>query len=244
MTILTHYASRAKNSAHLAWLKAMKSFWALPSVSLGDLVSPDIRLGDAILEKICLPPYFGPKGHDDYSPLLRIIKSAKPAVVLELGTAHGNTVANICRECTETRVYTVNAPAELQSGDCVSFALTPEEIGCVYRKHGFAGRVTQILENTLFLDLSQYLKEGKVDVAIIDACHDREYVINDFLKVEPFVRPGGVVLLHDTHPSLERHLKGGYAACMSLRRRGYDIRHLENTWWGVWIKPQPSASRK
>jgi predicted O-methyltransferase YrrM len=157
--------------------------------------------------------------------------------VLELGTAYGNITANVCNQCPTANVYTVNAPAEEQTGTRVTYKLSKDQIGRVYRQYGFAERVVQVFENTLNLNLSLYFSEPVVDLAIIDACHDTEYVINDFLKVEPFVRSGGIVLCHDTSPSVgPGHLFGSYMACMKLRHRGYNIRHIKDTWWGAWIK--------
>jgi hypothetical protein len=102
--------------------------------------------------------------------------------------------------------------------------------------------VNQILANTLSIDLSAVLSNTAVDLAIIDACHDTEYVLSDFLKVAPYMRPGGVVLLHDTHPSMHGHLLGSYRACMQLRRKGFDLRYLAGTWWGVWQKEAAYAA--
>jgi hypothetical protein len=133
-------------------------------------------------------------------------------------------------------VVTVNARPEQQSGQITSFALNADDIGRVYRRHGFASRVTQIFANTLDVDLSRYVGIGSADLAIIDACHDVRFVENDFLEVAPFIRCGGMVLLHDTHASMSEHLWGSYVACVRLRRHGYDIRHVKNTWWGVWRK--------
>jgi len=206
----------------------------LPTIQLERLAGADVALAPPIFDDICMPPFVGVGDHDDFVPLMKIATSLGPRVIVELGTAHGNTVANLCRTLPECRMYTVDAPAELQSGRDVTFSLTPEQIGRVYRQHGYAEHVVQILANTLSLDLAQYLSEGGVDLAIVDACHDTEYVLNDFLKVQPFVRPGGMVLLHDTHPSMSGHLLGSYRACMRLRRKGLDVRHIENTWWAVW----------
>jgi hypothetical protein len=94
------------------------------------------------------------------------------------------------------------------------------------------------------LDLAPYLAHSSVDLAIVDACHDCEYVINDFLKVVPYIRPGGMVLLHDTHPSLSLHLWGSYRACMVLRQRGFDICHIKDTWWGVWVNRAGAAQER
>ena len=169
---------------------------------------------------------------------MTIVRAAKPTLVVELGTAQGNLTANICRQAPNATVFTVNAPVEEQSGELITFELTREQIGEVYRRHGFDDRVRQVYANTLTLDLGQYLEPKSSDLAIVDACHDREYVINDFFKIKEFVKEGGIVLLHDTHPDMKSHLLGSYSACMILRARGYDIRHLQGTWWGVWVRPR------
>jgi len=207
----------------------------LPEVGLQAVASDGIEVLPPILDDICLPPHHGPKDHDDYAPLMSIVRSRQPSIVLELGTAHGNTVANICHQCPKTKVYTVNALSEQQTGDTITYSLKKEQIGRVYRTHGFQNRVVQIYSNTMELDLSEYFKSPVVDLAIIDACHDCQYVLHDFLNVHPFICPGGVVLLHDTHPDLPPNHIGSYIACMMLRKRGYDIRRIENTWWGFWI---------
>jgi len=215
--------------------RVMRRWFALPSVSLSSLPEYESAASQPILDDICLPPFVATDRHNDFAALMRLVATRCPKVVLELGTAHGNTVANICRACPDARVVTVNAPPEEISGRSTTFALAKDEIGRVYRRYGFSDRVVQVWCNTLQLDLSPYLAPGSVDLAIVDACHDCKYVINDFLKAIPFIAPGGVVLLHDTHPSLSQHLVGSYGACMILRRRGFDIRHIENTWWGIWV---------
>jgi predicted O-methyltransferase YrrM len=212
----------------------MKTFYGLPSVRLELVVPGPTVVLPPIIDDICLPPYFGADDHDDYLPLMSLVRAFRPEVVLELGTAFGNTVANICHHLPDTKVYTVNAPAEEQTGRTTTFQLSRGEIGRVYRRYGFQRRVTQIFANTLNLDLATYFQAPVVDLAVIDACHDREYVLNDFAKVVCFMRKNGFILLHDTSPSMKNHLIGSYSACMALRRRGFDIRHLENTWWAMW----------
>lgn len=208
--------------------------YSLPTVSLASLVRDDPPIREPILDDICLPPYIGPIDHDDFIPLMKLASSIHPRIIVEFGTAYGNTVANLCNQIEACHVYTVNAPAELQTGSQITYELKRDEIGRVYRRFGFEGRVTQIFENTLDLDLSRFFDDACVDLAIIDACHDTPYVINDFMKVQPFVREGGMVLFHDTHPSMVGHLVGSYTACMMLRKGGFDIRHVSNSWWAIW----------
>jgi hypothetical protein len=221
------------------------AFWStyrLPTVNLQE-VAPDTELvAPAITELLCLPPYFeGTTDHDDASPLFTLIRHFAPKVVLELGTAQGATVANICA-ISDARVYTVNALPEQMEGDIVTFTLTKEEIGSIYRKHGYSERVTQIYENTWKLDLLRYIPPNSVDFAIIDACHDVDFVINDFHCVLPVLHDRSVVLFHDVHPSMRDHLLDSYVACMCLRREGFNIQHLDGTWWGIWQATNASSA--
>jgi len=214
-------------------LQILYSLYKLPEIDLNYLTNGleiDIE-NEIILDDVSLP-----RSHDDLLPLLNIVKKFNPKNVLELGTAYGNIVANICNISSEIFVYTVNALPEQISGTITSCILKKDEIGRVYKKHGFSNRVVQLYQNTIDLELSEYFDGPKVDLAIIDACHDTDYVINDFLKVEPYLRNDGLILLHDTHPSMIGHLAYSYIACMKLKRKGYDIKHLDNTWWGVYRK--------
>jgi hypothetical protein len=132
----------------------------------------------------------------------------------------------------------VNALADQQTGYLTTYSLSSVDIGVVYRRYGFSDRVVQIFSDTMDLDLSQYFDKAVVDLAIIDACHDTDHVLNDFHRLAGFIRPGGIVLFHDTHPGFGPHVRahvvGSYVACMKLRRQGYDIRHLAGTWWAIW----------
>jgi predicted O-methyltransferase YrrM len=238
MTLSARLRWRYENSLRPQWRRpaavVIRSLAALPSVSLDDM-APVVPLAPPIMDDICMPPHHG-RLHDDYTALMRVAASVSPRLILELGTAHGNTVANLCQQFPSARVVTVNALLEQQTGETTTFALGQHEIGRVYRQHGFDGRVMQVFQNTLNLDLSAHVALGTADLAIVDACHDPNFVENDFLKVAPYVRAGGIVLLHDTDPSMSDHLWGSYVACVRLRRRGYDIGHVRNTWWGIWSK--------
>lgn len=210
----------------------------LPEIHLNELLKINRENIDIkkISGEINLPSEFRPKfRHDDLTPLLLLLKEKNPQLVLEIGTGRGNTVANVCAN-TDAHVITVNALPQQISGKKITFTLSEEEVGKAYKKLGYSHRVTQIFENTLRMDLGIYCKPESVDFVIIDACHDTPFVINDFFKVEPFIKKNGIVLFHDTHPSMKGHLKGSYKACLKLRKKGFDIKYLINTWWGIWIK--------
>lgn len=216
--------------------------YGLPEVALAEIADPTLPIAEPILDQACVPPFIPDLDHDDFTPLMRIARSVKPRVMLELGTAYGNLTANLARNCPDARIYTVNAPLDEQTGVLTTFELARGEVGQVYNKHGYADRIVQIFCNTLSLDLSQYFDSPVIDLAIIDACHDADYVMNDFHRVRPYVRPSGIVLFHDTHPSMRRHLRGSYVACMKLRRDHFDVRHLSGTWWAIWKSRWPRPS--
>ncbi len=209
----------------------------LPEIDLKDLVGDTDIKCNPILEKSSMPPYSeGGPPHDDFTPLMRLIAAWAPQLVLELGTAYGNLTANLCHHFPQIKVLTVDVPATEQTGHLTTFQLRKNEIGMVYRQWGYEARVEQILANTLNLRLGDIINTESIDIVIIDACHDTRYVLNDFYKVLPFVRHGGLVLFHDTHPSMKGHLKGSYLACLILHARGFDIAHIRGTWWAAWVK--------
>lgn len=219
----------------------VRMWGGLPSVAIDDIAPPLKEPLEIIHDHICLPPYYVTSSHDDFSPLMRIVKHYRPKVIFEVGTAHGNTVANLCQN-SDAKIVTVNALPEQMSGHLTTFTLNKSEIGCVYKSHGFENRVTQIFENTLNLDVKKYFATPSVDLAIIDGCHDKYFVINDFKRILPALTPEAIVLFHDTHPSMADHLAGSYKACVKLRHAGFDVNHLKDTWWALWKKPKTVAA--
>lgn len=205
--------------------------FALPEM---EFVGEERFYPETILDDICLSPFYGPHDHDDVTPLFSLLRAMAPKHVIEFGTAQGNTTANICR-LTDAQVISVNATLEVMSGHLTTFELNRDDIGRVYRRKGFEARVRQIYANTLYVDLVGTAAPSSAEIAIIDACHDYEYVLSDFVKLAPMIRQGGIILLHDTHPGLGPPRDGSYLACKELRRRGWDIRHVRNTWWGIWV---------
>ena len=129
-------------------------------------------------------------------------------------------------------MITVKCPRRAAIWQHRDLSVNRREIGRVYRKHGFESRVRQLFQNTLSLNLSEHTPTASIDLGRIDACHDTEFVLNDFYKIRDFVRPDGIVLFHDTHPSQNGHLAGSYRACLLLRKAGFDVKWIEDTWWG------------
>lgn len=212
----------------------------LPEVSPDELGVSGERF-EPVLEGICMPPYMGPTELDDFNFLINLAKLVDPENVFEFGTAEGNTVANLCKN-TDASVVTVNALFGDTSGTLRTMDLTKSAIGHVYRENGYAERVTQIFSDSLSLVVEKFTNKGQFDLVIIDACHDYEYVLNDFFIIEPLVSDKGYVLFHDCHPSAVGHLEGAWKACCHLYKAGYDIAHVRGTWWTIWNKGEQTRS--
>ncbi|MGB3904267.1 MAG: hypothetical protein WBB22_05045, partial [Anaerolineae bacterium] len=155
-------ASWLKRRGRLLQAKAYRYFYALPEVSIDELAPPLPEGVEPIVDHICLPPHHGTQGHDDLTPLLRIVSNLATRIVLEFGTGYGNLAANICA-LSDARVFTVNARPDQMSGDITTYSLAEEYIGCVYREYGFQGRVTQVYANTQDFDHTEYFQQPCVD---------------------------------------------------------------------------------
>ncbi len=218
-------------------------FWdnfQLPVVSINEIVENYQEHEPAILDEICLPPYRGNHKFNDYSILISLIHSKQPANILELGTAHGNTVANMCAEC-DAQVYTVNALPEQIEGSIITYTLCKDQIGIVYRKLGYENRVVQIYENTKSLNILDYVLPKSIDFVFIDACHDAEFVVNDFIKILPALSDRAIVLFHDTHPLADRRYLDSYLGCMFLRKIGYDVKQIASGSLAFWSMENPNV---
>lgn len=211
----------------------------IPTVSLDDLGIP-LKGWDPIKDDICMPPYHGPEENTDFDVLISLADYIKPKHVFEYGTAAGNTVANLCRY-TDAKVTTLNAAENNTSGTHRTYDIQKNVIGHVYRTHGYGSRVQQIIDDSLFVSFDDHFSEPVFDLVIIDACHDYEYVLNDFLKIVDRVVSGGWVIFHDCAPDRGGHVRQVWDACNSLCSAGFDIKHIRNSWWGVWQK-SPGAS--
>ena len=200
-----------------------------------DLGIPQKDFAPIFFEEICIPPYRGEETLNDYSVLFSILDFSKPKEILELGTGYGNITANICASL-DSQVFTLNALPEQISGRETTYTLTSDEIGQVYKAHGCSERIVQLFADTKKMELKKYLPVRGMDFAIVDACHDADYVMNDFLKIQPFMAPASIVLLHDTHPSMRNHYIDSYIACMYLRKLGHNIKFVKNTSWAIWFE--------
>ena len=160
-----------------------------------------------------------------------------PKIVLEIGTARGQTTALMAANAPAATVYTVNIPPEeiAAGGRHVSCAMSRDEIGSYYRARKL-DNVRQILANTA----SWEPDFGPIDVAFIDGCHDASFVFHDTRKVLSRCRPGSTILWHDFDPVLARDHDWMGEVCRGIERLyvrgliGGRILHLQDSWVGLY----------
>jgi hypothetical protein len=159
---------------------------------------------------------------------------------LEIGTAHGLTTVLMAENAPHATVYTVNIPPEEISagGVLTTFAPSRDEIGRAWRERKLEN-VVQILANTASWEPSF----GPIDVALIDGCHDADFVYSDTAKVLARCHPGSVVLWHDFHPQLRKVYSWIASVCIGIEALYRDgllrgpIFHLQDSWVGLYRVP-------
>jgi hypothetical protein len=200
---------------------------------------------DPILEGEHLYGYFGPNDLND-----RRLRDAEVIggacanearkFALEIGTAHGLTTVLMAENAPHASVHTVNIPPDeiAAGGVYTTFAPGRDEIGRAWRERQL-GNVVQILANTA----SWEPDFGPIDVALIDGCHDADFVYGDTRKVLAHSRPGSLILWHDFHPGLRRAHPWIASVCSGIERlyregllRG-PILHLQDSWVGLYRVP-------
>jgi predicted O-methyltransferase YrrM len=161
-------------------------------------------------------------------------------IALEIGTGAGLTTTLMAENAPQATLYTVNIPPEeiAAGGVYTTFAPSRDQIGRAWRERKLEN-VVQILANTATWEPDF----GPIDVALIDGCHDAEFVYGDTSKVLAHSRPGSLILWHDFHPALRSVYPWIASVCRGIERlyrerrlRG-PILHLQDSWVGLYRVP-------
>jgi predicted O-methyltransferase YrrM len=172
-----------------------------------------------------------------------IVRNVSPSVCVDIGTAEGHSAALMAVNAPQARVVTVNIPPEeIHSGAggvLTTVAFERDRIGSYYRGRGLSN-VEQVLANTATWEPNV----GSIDVALVDGCHDTEFVFNDSRKVLAHMSPGSFLLWHDFHPGLVAQKGWIREVCLGVEKllaawlvRG-QIFHVRNSWLGIYRVPE------
>jgi Methyltransferase domain len=157
-----------------------------------------------------------------------LIAALRPSLVVELGTHFGESYFGMCQAVQENGVsckcYAVDTwQGDPHAGHYDESVFT--EVNAYNQRHY---RLFSTLLRTTFDDAKENFGDGTVDLLHIDGVRTYDAIRHDFENWFPKVRPGGVVLLHDTaarhedfqvwklweelarqYPHLEFHHSGG-----------------------------------
>jgi predicted O-methyltransferase YrrM len=154
--------------------------------------------------------------------LAYLARASRAETVFEIGTYDGFSTYHLARNTGETaRVYTLNLPLEGRTaGDLPQYSLLEHHgdattdaelarrgLGAVYRASDAAGKVTQLLGDSLTYDFAPYA--GKVDLVFIDGGHSYRHVRSDTENALRMLSPHGIIVWHDfntQHRDIYRYL--------------------------------------
>jgi hypothetical protein len=135
--------------------------------------------------------------------ICKLVASARPARLFEIGTFDGRTTLNLAANTPENaRVFTLDLPRSalgatalpIEKGERV-FA-EKSESGARFRGGILESRIEQLYGDSATIDLDPYL--GTMDFVFVDGSHAFRYVLADSRRATRLLSPrGGIVLWHD-----------------------------------------------
>lgn len=166
-----------------------------------------------------------------------LIAALRPSILVELGTHYGESYFAMCQAIHENAVSCVSYAVDSWVGDKHAKRYDEsvfEEVNR-YNEENYAS-FSKLLRTSFDQALRNFADES-IDLLHIDGLHTYEAVRHDFDNWIPKVRPGGVVLLHDT---IARHLDFGVWKLWQEVSAEYP--HLEFTHsWGLGVLQKPGG---
>lgn len=132
-----------------------------------------------------------------------IARLRQPATVFEIGTYDGATTLLLARAVPTAQVYTLDLPPALyMPPDAYGYPLAPsdppgsaDEIGSKFRGTAEAERIIQLHGDSRTFDFSEYI--GRMDLVLVDARHEYEFVNVDTENALRMAGDDGVVVWDD-----------------------------------------------
>jgi hypothetical protein len=158
-------------------------------------------------------------------------KRFEEVTYVEIGIGEGMTLTGIARELRMINPRWRAIGVELPNGYSFNENALREisqirSLGLAFVKPETMAHPAWNIVTVYFKDSQSFLTElwqEPIHLALIDGCHGRPCVIQDFLAVEAFMEPGGVVMFHDFSEDQQGdpqpHCAGGIdvrGACMDL----------------------------
>jgi hypothetical protein len=148
------------------------------------------------------PPCDRPHGAGEWSGHVPfaydLVAAMRPSMIVELGTHYGESYFAFCQAIVECGVVCKSFAIDTWRGDLNTGAYGEavfREVSAYNQQH-YATFSTLVRSH--FDDALDQYPNGSIDLLHIDGLHMYEAVRHDFDVWSPKVRPGGIILLHDT----------------------------------------------
>lgn len=175
---------------------------------------------------------------EEIEELLKILNSAKPKVILEIGTANGGTLFLFSRVASEDAIIiSIDLPGGKFGGGYPKWKIP------LYKSFEKKNqRIYLIRENShkqeALEKVKKILNDKRVDFLFIDGDHSYEGVKRDFEMYSPLVRKGGIIAFHDIVPGPEENV-GGVPRFWQEIKQKYKHKEIVKDWnqkgWGIGV---------
>ena len=146
---------------------------------------------------------YGTMSYEEIYVVALIVKCMQPKTIFEFGTFDGMTTLQMAvNSPDEARIYTLNLPSghvetKYPIGTSEMDLRLPSVVpsGSKFRDTPEATKMTQLYGDSAVFDYTPYY--GQMDLILIDASHEYDYVKNDTEQAIKMLRKQGVILWHD-----------------------------------------------
>lgn len=152
--------------------------------------------------------------------------------VFEIGTFNGGTTRVLAEALPEDgRVVTMDLPPAAFDATQSPADFSGAQVGAEYRNSPAAGRITQILADSLTFDVGDHA--STYDLVLVDGGHEYVHGVADTRTALQLVAPGGLVVWDDFEPYWHGLVRG---ICEEMG--GRRLCRLAGTAFGVYVNDE------
>jgi len=193
-----HRAAIVELCHHFGYRHESREPLELPAVPLAQQVP-----SDSLIDVRAIDAVDGNVTERELITICRLIRSAQPAKLFEIGTFDGRTTLNMAVNAAPgATVHTLDLPrSEIpRAASCIHAheVVYADKAGSGERFRGTDAElsIVQLYGDSGNFDFKEY--HGTMDFVFIDASHTFEYVVNDSLHALRMLNPkGGTIVWHD-----------------------------------------------
>ena len=169
-----------------------------------------------------------------------LVAAARPNLLVELGTHHGESYFGFCQAVAENAVACSCYAVDTWIGEEQAGSYDESVYDDVASYNDARYKDFSYLLRTTFDEAVQNFADDSIDLLHIDGLHTFEAVSHDFYNWLPKVKPGGIVLLHDV---AARHGDFGvWKLWESLAGSGAQFLFSHSWGLGVYRKREPEGA--